>query len=63
MKKRIRDSGGNADEAVGEKYKVENIDLKQQLEQMKKDLKLKEQQMKTLENDLKATKSKGCVVS
>ena len=61
LKTRIRNSGGNADDD-GEKYKVQNNDLKRQLEQMKNNLKMKEEQMKTLEKNLKASKRKGCVV-
>ena len=63
LKSRIRNAGGNEDDDIGEKYKVENKDLKYRLEQMKQELELKEKQMKALENDLVASKkSKGCAV-
>ena len=52
LKTRIRNSGGNADDD-GEKYKVQNNDIKRQLEQMKNNLKIKEEQMKISENQRK----------
>ena len=63
LKSRIRKNGGNVDDDAGMKYRVENEDLRNRLEQMKEDIKLKEQKMKEMEASLlEGKKSKGCLI-
>ena len=63
LKSRIRNNGGNVGDDPSIKYQVENQDLRNRVQQMKEEIKLKEQKMKEMEASLlENKKSKGCLV-
>ena len=53
-------NGGNVGDDPSIKYQVENQDLRNRVQQMKEEIKLKEQKMKEMEASLLEKKEQGC---